>query len=102
MTCQTCISFKRRDRDHGDCFNQDAITLHEAGPADRMLIPDGHGCECHSPRTVQFERALNERIIERAAIMEFDGNILRIHAEPMADEAERLRAVMFQAGKARE
>ena len=102
MTCQTCISFKRRDRDSGECFSQSAITLHNEAPADRMDRPDDYVCDFHAPRSVYFERDLNERIIERAAIMEFDGNMLRIHAEPLAEAAQMVRAAMFQQGKARE
>ena len=91
MTCQTCISFKRRDRDSGECFSQSAITLHNEAPADRMDRPDDYVCDFHAPRSVYFERDLNERIIERAAIM-----------EPLVEESERARSVMFQQGKARE
>jgi len=45
---------------------------------------------------------LKERIDERAAIMEFEGNMLRIHADPLAEAAESARQVMFQQGKARD
>lgn len=48
------------------------------------------------------DASLTERINERAAIMEYDGNLPRIQAETLADQTERARAAMFQQGKARD
>lgn len=48
MKCQSCISFKRTDRNSGQCHHAGAIALHEFFNQERMGVSDQHGCRFHA------------------------------------------------------